>query len=830
MMSRPLGFLLYVSVTCCLFAPAFAQTGINVTTYHNDNARTGQNLSESILTPATVKTSQFGKIFSQAVDGYVYAQPLYVSGLKIGGVTHNVVYVATEHDSVYAFDADNNKGANYNPLWKVSFINPAQGITTVDSLADIGCGDLVPEVGITGTPVIDLDHRVLYLVAKTKENGLFFQRLHALDLITGAERQGSPVTIQASVAGAGEGAVNGVVSFDAFKEAQRPGLALVNGFVYISWASHCDFGPYHGWTLAYDASSLQLVGVWNATAYGRRGGVWQGGAAPAIDTDGNLFEATGNGTFNVTAPSPALGDSVVKLGLPISMSLPVLDSFTPYNQNSLNAFDADLGSGGVLLLPDLAMGSAHPHLLVQSGKQGTIYLLDRDKLGGFNPAGNSQIVQEIAGANNGIWGMPGYWNNNIYFGAQSDVLKAFSFNAGNSGLLSTTPTSTSSQVYGYPGPTPSISANGAGNGIVWVLQSDAYSYAGYAVLHAYDATNLANELYNSGQNMVRDNPGGAVKFAVPTIANGKVYVGAVNKLTVFGPLAPAAGTPSFSLASGVYPTTQTVALSTTTAGAEIHYTIDGSTPTTSSPIYKSPLTIAATRTVRALAAATGYSVSPVASALYTIETKATGGPNYLSGFSATGLTFNGSAVLNGTRLQLTARRFGEAGSAFFNTPVSATAFTTDFTFQLTDAVADGMTFCIQNSGLTALGYAGGSLGYDPSIGYSVAIKFDLYNNSGEGVNSTGIYTDGQFPGVPSIDLTPTGIDLHSGHVFYSRLQYSGVSLTQELLDVNDPTKYFRTVYTIDIGPTVGGGSAYAGFTAGTGGLVAKQEILTWNLF
>ncbi len=814
---------------CCFLAPVFAQTGVNVTTYHNDNSRTGQNLSESLLTPGTVNTSQFGKLFSQAVDGYVYAQPLYVSGLKIGGATHNVVYVATEHDSVYAFDADGNKGASANPLWKVSFINPAQGITTVDSNADINCGDLVPEVGITGTPVIDLPRNILYVVAKTKENGLFFQRLHALDLITGAERSGGPATIEAAVAGHGVGSVNGHISFDALQESQRAGLALANGYVYISWASHCDHDPYHGWTIAYNSISLKPEAVWNSSANGTRGGVWQGGAAPAADMNGNLFQATGNGTFDLTAGMD-LGDSVVKLGLPVSKKLPVLDSFTPFNESSLNRSDADLGSGGVLLLPDLAAGSAHPHLLVQSGKQGTVYLLDRDHLGGFNPVSDAQIVQEIPGAHNGVWGMPAYWNNNVYFGAQSDVLKAFSFNAGNSGLLSTTPTSTSSLVYGYPGLTPSISASGAGNGIVWLLQSDAYSSNGPAVLRAYDATNLANELYDSNQNSARDNPGGAVKFAVPTVANGKVYVGAAYQLSVFGPLAPATGTPAFSLASGVYSTTQTVALSTTTPDAEIHYTVDGSTPTQLSPIYKTPLPVAATGTVRALANAKGHSISPVASAIYTIQRKANGGPDYLSGFTAAGLTFNGSTLLNGARLQLTSQIGSEAGSAFFNTPVRATVFTTDFTFQLTNAVADGITFCLQNTGLTALGFAGGSLGYDNSIGQSVAVKFDLFDNQGEGVNSTGIYTDGQFPGVPAIDLTPSGIDLHSGHVFYSRFRYAGTSLTQELLDVNDPTKYFRTVYPIDIGATVGGISAYAGFTGGTGGLLATQEILTWNLF
>jgi hypothetical protein len=498
-----------------------------VTTQHNDNSRTGQNLSETILTPANVNVNQFGQLFSQTLDGYVYAQPLYLPNVSIPGQgTHNVVYVATEHDSVYAFDAD----ANLSSLWHTSFINATKGITTLSS-SDVGCTDLVPEIGVSGTPAIDSTTGTLYVVSNTKQNGKFFQQLHALDITTGKEKFGGPVLINAKVKGTGDGSVNGYVHFDPLKNNQRPGLLLQNGSVYISWASHCDIGPYHGWVMSYNSQTLKQNGVWNSTPNAGLGGFWSGGAGIAADSGSNLYIASGNGMFDVNTGGRDYGDSIIKLSPPTNDRFKVADYLTPYDQGNLYNGDVDLGSGGVLLLPDQA--GTYPHLLVESGKEGTIYLISRDNMGHYNPNNNSQIVQSLNTAIGGVWGMPAWWNNNIYFGGQYDYLKAYSFNPSTE-LLSTSPTSDSTTYYNYPGPTPSISANGTTNGIVWTLQTDGTGPNGATILHAYDATNLATELYNSTQNSSRDTPGGAVKFTVPTIFNGKVYVPAVDKLSVYG--------------------------------------------------------------------------------------------------------------------------------------------------------------------------------------------------------------------------------------------------------------------------------------------------------
>jgi len=814
-----------LKLTAC-FAIAALQAGwaqVSVTTYHNDNSRTGQNLHESILTPANVNSTDFGRVFVQPVDGYIYAQPLYVPGVSIGGQNHNVVFVATENDSVYAFDADSAAGANKKPLWHVSFINPPS-VTTVNSSTDAGCGDLIPQIGISGTPVIDTSTGTLYVVANTKENGVFFQRLHALDITTGNEKLGGPVAIEATVPGTGDGSSGGRISFDPLKQNQRPGLLLKNGAVYIASASHCDIGPYHAWVFAYNASNLHQVAVWNSTPNGGLGGVWQGGGGPAADAAGIYF-ATGNGTFDVNTGGTDYGDTILKMGGPSGGKLPVLTYFTPFNQDVLAENDTDLGSGGVVLLPDLPKGSAHTHLLVECGKEGSIYLVDRDNMGGYNST-TDQVVQELAGATGGIWGMPAYWNNTVYFGAQYDNLKAYSFNANNSGQLSSSPVSYSPESFAYPGPTPSISANGSGNGILWAIQTDAYGSNGSAVLHAYDATNLANELYNSAQSS-GDTPGPAVKFAAVTVVHGKVYVGTATQLAVFGLRKPPVAAPAFSPAGGVYASAQSVAITSTTPGASIYYTTDSATPTTHSTLYTGPVTVGRTDTVKAIAVAAGIRPSQVSAALYTIPVAAGNGPDYLNGFTAAGLTFNGTATLNGTSLELTNGNYSEAGSAFFNTPVNAQFFTSDFTFQLTDAQADGITICVQNQGPTALGNGGGDLGYG-GIGNSVAVKFDLYNNAGEGTNSTGIYTGGEDPFVPAIDLTPSGIDLHSGDVLRARLQYYNPYLTLEIVDTTNSTKYFSTVFTIDIPATTGGNTAYVGFTGGTGGLTAIQEILTWD--
>ena len=485
---------------------------VSVLTYHNDLSRTGQNLNETILTPPKVSSGQFGKLFSAAVDGQVFAQPLYMPGVNIPGKgLHNVVFIATEHDSVYAFDADRDAAG---PLWRASFLNFALGVTAVpaDSLA---CNVIMPEVGITGTPVIDPATGTLYVVAMTLEQfgQTYVQRLHALDVTTGAEKPGSPVEIQASMAGTGDG--NTMVRFNPRFYKQRSGLLLLNGVVYTAWSSHCDAGNYHGWVIGYDSHSLQRVATFTDTPDWEAGSFWQSGAAPAADANGNIYVISGNGTFDAERGGADLGQSIIKLSTTNGLS--VADYFTPFNADSLSQKDLDLGSSGALLLPDSAGNQAHSHLLVSGSKAGGIYVLDRDHMGHFQPGSDSQIVQSLPSAIGPLFGIPVYFNNTVYFAAKNDVVKAFSV---SNGLLSEKPISQSVGPVPYLGSVPSISANGSTNGILWTVDSSMQ-------LHAYDASNLANELY-------RGSVGSYVKFSTPTIANGKVYVGTANSLIAFG--------------------------------------------------------------------------------------------------------------------------------------------------------------------------------------------------------------------------------------------------------------------------------------------------------
>lgn len=486
---------------------------VNVLTYHNDLARTGQNLSELLLTKTAVASSRFQQLFSQPVDGYVYAQPLYLADLNIPGKgTHNVVFVATEHDSVYAFDADSNTGINSNALWHVSFLGP--GITTVTA-QNVGCSQIVPEIGITGTPVIDPSSGTMYLVSMTLEGATYVHRLHALDTATGAERLGSPVVIEASVAGTGEGGT--VLTFEAKNYKQRPGLVLLNGVVYTSWSSHCDIGKYHGWLIGYDATTLKQVAVYNNTPNGNEGSFWASGAAPAVDAGGNIYLAAGNGTFDADRGGSDLGESFIKLSTP--GGLHVIDWFTPFNYASLNSGDVDIGSSGLLLLPDSVGSTAHPHLMVSAGKEARIYLLDRENLGHFQSGGDTQIPQSLTGTIGALFGIPAYFNNTVYFSGVSDNLKAFPI---QNGQLARQPSSQSATRFGFPGSVPSISANGSDDGIVWAIEP-----AGGGRLHAYDASDLSKELFSAAI-------GSYVKFSVPTIANGKVYAGTQTSVAVFG--------------------------------------------------------------------------------------------------------------------------------------------------------------------------------------------------------------------------------------------------------------------------------------------------------
>ncbi len=489
-----------------------------VLTYHNDNARSGQNLQEIVLTPSNVNTATFGKLFSFAVDGFVYAQPLYSSNVPIAGQLHNVIFVATEHNSVYAFDADNKTSV---PLWHTSFINPANGTTTVPSI-DTNCADISPEIGITSTPVIDPVTGILYVVAMTKENGTYAHRIHALDITTGNEKFGTGMKIQASVPGtAAPNDGKGNLLFTSLLENQRAALLLSNNALYISVGSFCDLGNHHGWLLAYDSKTFNLLSAFSATPNGTEGGIWQSGGGAATDVNGNVYIITGDGTFDAATGGNDYGDTFLKF---TGASLTIADYFTPFNQASLHAVNGDLGSGGPLLLPDQPAGP--PHLLVSAGKQGTIYLVNRDNMGKYQTANDSQIVQSITGPYS-LFGTPAYFKNTVYMAASGDSLKAYTL---SNGQLTLAKQSTS--VFVWPGATVEISANGSNNGIVWALETNGSGAP--ALLHAYSAADVSIELYNSNQNSARDYPGPAIKFTVPTIANGKVYVGTQGQLSVFG--------------------------------------------------------------------------------------------------------------------------------------------------------------------------------------------------------------------------------------------------------------------------------------------------------
>lgn len=502
----------------------------DVTTYHYDVARDGLNAKETILTPDNVKSTQFGKIGFYAVDSKVDGEPLYLANVPIGGQYHNVLYVVTEHDSVYAFDADS--GAQ---IWKTSIIG--SGETTSDAH---GCGQIAPEIGITSTPVIDRGlgpNGTLFTVGMTKDASKnYHQRLHALDVVTGAEVSGSPTEVVASYPGTGDNSQNGSIVFDPSQYAERAGLLLLNGNIYTAWTSHCDEGLYTGWVMGYSETTLKQTQVLNVTPNGSEGSIWMSGGGLGADSSGNIYFLDANGTFDTTFDAkgfPAHGDygnGMIKLST--NGKLAVADYFQTFDTNSESAEDGDLGSGGELLLPDQtdSKGVVH-HLIVGAGKDRNIYLADRDNMGKYNPATNPQdnnIYQEVTAQVGPVFSTPAYFNGAIYYGGSGDTLKAFPL----TNALLTTYSSQSSFKFPYPGATPGISANGTQNGIVWALESSTGS-AG--VLHAFDATNLANELYNSGQAANgRDSFGTGNKFITPLIVNGKVYVGTQTGVAVFG--------------------------------------------------------------------------------------------------------------------------------------------------------------------------------------------------------------------------------------------------------------------------------------------------------
>ena len=517
------------SSAATLTVTAAPPASTDVLTYHNDIARTGQNLTETTLTPSSVNSANFGRLGFYPVDGLVDAEPLYASNVAVSGNgTHNLLIVPTEHGSVYAFDTDSG-----TTIWQVSTLK--SGEATSD---DRGCGNLTPEIGVTSTPVIDRTsgpNGTVYLVAMSKDaSGKYHQRLHALDLALGTELFGGPVDIQATYPGSGDNTHNGNVVFDPDQYLERSALLLLNGVIYTGWASHCDIRPYTGWIMGYSESTLAQTSVLNVTPNGNSGAIWMSGAGPAADSSGNIYFLDANGDFDTKLNAsgfPADGDyGNAFLKLSTSEGLAVADYYEMNDEAQENGSDTDLGSGGVLLLPDLSDGAGHTlHLAVGAGKDDDLYVVNRDSMGGFNPNPNSDsnIYQELSGAlPGGVWAMPAYFNNTVYYGSVGIPIRAFTI---TNAKLSTTATSQTANAFAYPGATPSVSANGTSNGIVWAVEN-----ANPAVLHAYNATNL-NELYNSNQAANgRDHFGNGNKFITPTIANGKVFVGTPNGVAVFG--------------------------------------------------------------------------------------------------------------------------------------------------------------------------------------------------------------------------------------------------------------------------------------------------------
>ena len=516
---RLLRSLSALTIAALTFTAGMAWAQHSVLTQRGDVKRDGQYSNETYLTPANVNTNQFGSLFSYNVDGYIVAQPLYVSGVNIAGVgVVNAAYVATANDSVYAVNADTG-----SLLWQVSFLNSANGTTvTSEPVSALGCPFVngFTQVGVTGTPVIDSSTNTIYLVAKTMEvtNGAtsYVFRLHALDITSGAEKFGGPAVINASV---------GSVTLNTQSDLQRPALLEVNGTIYIGFGSNgCD-QLAHGWLLAYSAASLQQLGLLNtspAKTYGSS--LWMSGIGPAADSNGNIYLVTANGTFDVNAGGSDYGDTVMKLGFN-GTTFSVEDYFTPFNQAMMAAHDLDLGSGGAVLLP--TQTGPYPNLLVTVGKTGTIYLLNQNDLGQYNPAGDT-IVQELPGAVKGVWGAPVYWNGGLYIAGRQDYVKDFSL---INGMMSVTPVAESPSSYTFTG-VPVISANGNSSGLLWLVRN-LNATSSTELLSAFNATNLS-EIYNTNKNPGRDQLTATAHFATPLIANGKVYVGTQTQLQVYG--------------------------------------------------------------------------------------------------------------------------------------------------------------------------------------------------------------------------------------------------------------------------------------------------------
>jgi hypothetical protein len=506
---------------------AAANIHAQVLTSQYDNQRTGTTLTEKILTPQNVNAKQFGKLGAFKVDGAVYAQPLYVPSVDVPGKgKHNLLFVATEHDSVYAFDADRPGDP---PLWKVSLLDKAKDESPVPARS-VQCPFIQPEIGITPTPVIDLKSGTLYVLARTMightfSDSNYFQHLHALAITTGAEKFAGPKLIGASVPGRGDGTVNGRVAFDPLRENPRASLLMANGSLYLTWASSCDVPTYHGWVMAYDAVTLEQQAVFNVTPDGREGGIWAADTGPAADTEGNVYIPTGNGTFDAASGGRDYGDTELKLSLQ-NGQFAIRDYFTPYNQAAISERDADLGSSGPLLVPDLP--GPHRHLLLQPTKSSAIYVLDRDQMGQYHAQGDA-IVQRIDTRES--YGAMAYWNGHVFFAASDDYLRDYKIENGQ--LI---PRRSSKMKFDNPGATPSVSADGNQNAMVWVISTKVWNGSDNksAVLYAFDANDVSQPIYTSEQNSQRDRAGLATRFVFPVVVNGRVYFAARGEVEVYG--------------------------------------------------------------------------------------------------------------------------------------------------------------------------------------------------------------------------------------------------------------------------------------------------------
>ena len=626
-----------LAASIAAFFPPESQAAVAMLTAQFDNTRAGANTNEVALTPANVNVTNFAKLFTYPVDGCVYAQPLVMTNVTIPGKgTHNILYIATEHDTVYAFDADTFVAT---PYWTNSFLNLPNTNTVSSGIGlptrDLPFNNIQPEIGITGTPVIDPVSQTIYLEARTKEisggKTNFIHRLHALDLATGLERSNSPVLIAATNY-PGTGGPNGNgnevdtdgaghVLWSGLREQNRPGLTLVNGQVVFTYAEPGDILPYHGWMFSYDAHTLAQTSVVCLTPNGTEGGIWQGGGAPAADANGNLYVNTGNGDFNSSASNYANA----YLRFSTTNGLQLTDYFAPSNQAHLQSSDLDLSSAGLLLLPDSAGSTNYRHLLLGGSKAGVIFLLNRDELGDYD-LDNDNVVQELSGVvggNGKLFGSPAYFNGLFYWIGSGDTLKSFAI---SNATMSASATAQSATAF-TGGATPVVSAHGTSNAIVW-----AVNYSGTSnLLHAFNATNVALELYNTSLNAGRDALGAAaLRFTMPSVVNGRVYVPLTKAVAVYGStvVLPA---PVISPNGGQFTNVQTVTLSNSYPGSAIYFTLDGTAPNISSPPYAGPFVLSHSAVVKAISALNGLSNSVSATATLAVYT------DLLSGSSSNGV-------------------------------------------------------------------------------------------------------------------------------------------------------------------------------------------------